>query len=59
MPTLDKVKNALHLNKTHSTTNSQTTTRHTTTSDASEGVDTSHGSNAANPRIDSDSTCRF
>lgn len=56
MPAMDKVKNALHLNKDHTSTGS-TTTGHTTHSGTAEGVAGPHNSrvaNAADPRVDSD-----
>lgn len=58
MSAMDKVKNALHLNKDHTTTTGTSTTHHTTGSTThnngiSEGSVGPHGSrvaNAADPR---------
>ena len=55
MSTMDKVKNALHLNKDHSTTTTSTT--HHNNNGVPEGTTGPHNSrvaNAADPRIDSD-----
>jgi len=53
MSTVDKVKNALHLNKDHST---PSTTHNTgnTVPEGTSGPHTSRVANAADPRIDSD-----
>jgi len=52
MSTIDKVKNALHLNKDHSTT---TTTHHNNSvPEGTAGPHNSRVANAADPRVDSD-----
>lgn len=51
MSTMDKVKNALHLNKDHSTTS---TTHHNSVPEGTAGPHSSKVANAADPRIDSD-----
>jgi hypothetical protein len=59
MSTMDKVKNALHLNKDHNTT---TSTHHNTSSGVPEGTAGPHNSrvaNAADPRVDSDRKLHF
>ncbi len=58
--TVDKVKNALHLNKDHSDHTSTTHTHNTTTGtgngvpEGTAGPHTSRVANAADPRVDSD-----
>jgi len=53
---MDKVKNALHLNKDHTTTGTTGTTHHTgnTVPEGTAGPHTSRVANAADPRVDSD-----
>lgn len=56
MSAMDKVKNALHLNKDHSTPSTTGTTHHTgnTVPEGTAGPHTSRVANAADPRVDSD-----